>query len=61
MATGDTIRTRHEPVVGPWMVISDPPDTRQLVPDGPHPSLDCQLAIMRALVGKLASTDRSER
>jgi lysophospholipase L1-like esterase len=44
---------REEPVVDLWGVFGHPPDPRFLLPDGLHPSIEGQVAILRALLRQL--------
>jgi lysophospholipase L1-like esterase len=53
-AVGDLICRRAEPVVDLRQMFGEPPDPRYLLPDGLHPSLEGQTAIVRALVKRLA-------
>lgn len=54
-AIADAIRQRPEPVVDLQAVFGTPPDPGLLLPDGLHPSIEGQKAIVRALVEKLSA------
>jgi acyl-CoA thioesterase-1 len=53
LAISDVICRRAEPVVDLRQAFGEPPDPRYLLPDGLHPSLEGQTAIVRALVERL--------
>jgi acyl-CoA thioesterase-1 len=55
VAIGDVICRRPEPVVDLRQVFGRPPDPRLLLPDGLHPSLEGQVAIVQALVETLTA------
>jgi acyl-CoA thioesterase-1 len=58
LAVGDVIDRRPEPVVDLRKAFGRPPDAKFLLPDGLHPSLQGQVAIVRALVRRLAEESR---
>ena len=53
-AIADVIRGQPDPAVDLQAVFGDPPDADLLLPDGLHPSLAGQKAIVKALVEHLA-------
>jgi acyl-CoA thioesterase-1 len=55
LAVGDFLRARPEPVVDAQAVFGAPADPELMEPDGIHPSLAGQKAIVEALVERLAS------
>jgi lysophospholipase L1-like esterase len=54
LAVRDAVRARREPVVDLWDAFGQPPERRFLLPDGLHPSIEGQVAIVQALVRRLA-------
>jgi acyl-CoA thioesterase-1 len=55
LAVRDVMRARPEPVVDLWDVFHHPADPRYLLPDGLHPSLEGQIAIVQRLVEQLCA------
>lgn len=53
LAVRNALCARPEPVVDLWDIFGHPADPRYLLPDGLHPSLEGQVAIVSALVGQL--------
>ncbi len=54
LAIRNALCARPEPVVDLWDAFGHPADPWYLLPDGLHPSIEGQVAIVQALVGQLA-------